>query len=370
MFKFKISDKISLSNDNWVLSPITIHYNRIPNTYSILCAINSNNFWEYLNSNYSISDTDITVNTTSYLDEKNIEHNTHIYLIHLNQLDIFLHFYVDDYNADSVDCADAESKTAIYNLTLYYAPENSTHITETLVGELKKMSCITKLNDQFNTIIYNDQGAFELKSNKIRVMNTDIGLHYGIKFQNKYANIVDQIKTCDYGLYLFSGEPGTGKTTLIRKLIGDLSDQKTFIYVPSYMVYEIANPALISFISKYNNSVIILEDADDILTSTERTQAISNILNLSDGLLNDAIKMQFIITFNVEQTMIDKALLRAGRLKANHRFAPLNVEEANRLAKHLNINVTYTKPTVIADIYNTNSANMIELDTSVKKIGF
>ena len=101
---------------------------------------------------------------------------------------------------------------------------------------------------------------------------------------------------------------------------------------------------MISFISKFRNSVLLLEDAESILTSPdgERNQAVSNILNISDGLLNDHMDMQIIATFNTSRKVIDSALLRKGRLMVDYKFKKLNAEQSTKLSKHIGLNKVYS----------------------------
>jgi len=162
-------------------------------------------------------------------------------------------------------------------------------------------------------------------------------------------------------------------TTLIRKLVSELSENKTIIYVPSFLMFDIANPELISFISKFRNSILLLEDAEMILSSSEdeRNQAVSNILNISDGLLNDHMEMQIIATFNAEKKIIDQALLRKGRLMVNYKFKKLTALQSTKLSKHIGLNKEYTEPKTLAEIYEEKiGKQLIDIETNTKKIGF
>jgi len=162
-------------------------------------------------------------------------------------------------------------------------------------------------------------------------------------------------------------------TTLIRKLVTDLAEDKTIIYVPSYFMWDIANPELISFISKFRNSILLLEDAESILTSSqeERTQAVTNILNISDGLLNDHMDMQIIATFNINKKIIDEALLRKGRLMVDYKFKKLTAIQATKLSKHIGLNKEYTEPKTLAEIYEEKTGKqLIDSDVTTKKMGF
>lgn len=162
-------------------------------------------------------------------------------------------------------------------------------------------------------------------------------------------------------------------TTLIRKLIYEISDEKTVIYIPSYFMWDITNPELISFISRYKNSILLLEDAEMILTSAQedRNQAVSNILNISDGLLNDHMEMQIIATFNVSKNIIDEALLRKGRLMVDYKFKKLSAVQATKLSKYIGLNKEYTEPKSLAEVYEEKvGKQLIDNDKNSKKLGF
>ena len=162
-------------------------------------------------------------------------------------------------------------------------------------------------------------------------------------------------------------------TMIIRKLISMLSEKKTIIYIPSYMMHSIADPELISFISNFTNTILLLEDAENVLTkqADERSQAVANILNMTDGLLNDSLELQIIATFNIDSKMIDPALKRAGRLVVNQKFKKLSIDESNKLSKHIGSKRIFTKEATLAEIYEGN--NQIITDDLIDdkpKIGF
>ena len=381
LFNFNINNAITISNDvndfDYESALVAKHYNNIPNIYTIDHNLFSDDFWSLLNSQFTIKQENINVKIVMNLDIKLREQKSYQYFIHIETPDIFISFYDEQKKLDDDDYLDLvddnEKRNVVSSVKIYFMSQNTKYVSDELVPSMINMIHIPTIKNQFFVISASDRGGFELRGNYIKKMDVDIPLHYGAAFESKYPLIVDALRTNNSGLYLLHGDSGTGKTTLIRKLISDLSDEKTFIYVPSYLMYELANPELISFISKYKESILILEDAEGILSSNavDRTQAVSNILNISDGLLNDAISIQIIATFNVNQKNIDKALVRAGRLKVSHKFKPLSVEESNLLAEHLHIDKRFTKPTVVADIYEKPSTELLVdySDFEVRKVG-
>jgi len=215
--------------------------------------------------------------------------------------------------------------------------------------------------------------GYELRAANIKEFDIPLELNYGESFVDKYVDIVDKLRNNKHGLFLFHGDPGCGKTMLLRKLVSELAEDKTIIYVPSYFMFDIANPELISFISKFRNSILLLEDAESILTSgqNERNQAVSNILNISDGLLNDHMDMQIIATFNVTRKVIDSALLRKGRLMVEYKFKKLTAIQSTKLSSYIGLNKTYTSPMTLAEIYEEKiGKQLIEVDDVGKKMGF
>jgi SpoVK/Ycf46/Vps4 family AAA+-type ATPase len=115
---------------------------------------------------------------------------------------------------------------------------------------------------------------------------------------------------------------------------------------------------------KHPNSILIIEDAENIIHDrTEAAlvprQAVSNLLNLSDGLLGDAMHQQIICTFNCDVQSIDPALLREGRLVIEHKFDKLSVENSRRLYEKLGIpghSEDIQEPTTLAELYARKNA--------------
>ncbi len=136
-------------------------------------------------------------------------------------------------------------------------------------------------------------------------------------------------------------------------------------------------PGFLPFLMQHPNSILIVEDAENIIRDRQQenllpNQAVANLLNLSDGLLGDVMHQQIICTFNCDVKGIDPALLRDGRLVIEHKFDKLNAENARRLCVELSI-FDYGKdihePTPLAEIYarknaiGEDSTNGVELST-------
>ena len=211
-------------------------------------------------------------------------------------------------------------------------------------------------------------------------------LHYGSGFDTFHTQLLERFKSDPKGLVLFHGESGTGKTYYIRNLIKDLVKiGKHVIYFPPNMVGHLVSPEIMTFLASTvmemaeegKSCVLLLEDAEPLLVSRGndgRSDGITNLLNITDGLLNDMLSIQVIATFNTDLKNIDDALLRPERLIARKEFKKLNVEDANNLAKAINLDKTFTEETSLAQIYSQHKAREILVheyqEQTIRRIGF
>jgi hypothetical protein len=196
----------------------------------------------------------------------------------------------------------------------------------------------------------------------------DLELNYGKTASEKFDKIIDYTKKNKNGLVLLSGKPGTGKSTFI-KYLATKTDRKV-IYLSSGSADQLTNPDFLSFIMGYRNSILLLEDAEKALRSRESqdNNAISNILNITDGVLGDCLNILIIATFNISKEKIDPALVRKGRLLIEHEFDALLPENCNKIFKSIKSKRKTETPMTLAEIYNEEENYFKKEEKS--KIGF
>jgi hypothetical protein len=127
----------------------------------------------------------------------------------------------------------------------------------------------------------------------------------------------------------------------------------------SYFLKDMTKPGFLPFLMEHPNSILIVEDAENIIRDRKQetvlpNQAVANLLNLSDGLLGDVMHQQIICTFNCDVKGVDPALLRDGRLVIEHKFDKLSVENARRMCLELGISGNgedIHEPITLAEIY-------------------
>ncbi|MFZ4647870.1 MAG: AAA family ATPase, partial [Gemmataceae bacterium] len=221
-------------------------------------------------------------------------------------------------------------------------------------------------------LIQSGLGGLHTERVEITPPDIDVTLHYNDDFPPVHERLVSLLQTPkSKGLVLLHGEPGTGKTTYI-KLLSSLV-KKDMLILPPYMTNFLTAPEFIPFLLDHRESVLIIEDAERILQSREAggdTNSVSNILNLTDGLLADCMHIQVIATFNASKSLLDKALLRKGRLMVDYAFGKLARDKANKLLETLGYDYRTTLAMTLADIFNLEDQTVSGDRGDVAKVGF
>ncbi|MCB9032387.1 MAG: AAA family ATPase [Chitinophagales bacterium] len=251
--------------------------------------------------------------------------------------------------------------------SIYSSIENEASILQ-LSNQLKKFKRRER-KKEFEISLINFDGYFSLVDIDIKKTKLNIDLYYNDDFIEVHNIIKTRLNTKnDKGIVLLHGLPGTGKTTYLRYLIGIV--KKRVLFVPPSVAANITNPEFISLLLEYPNSLLVIEDAENIIMdrTTNGNSAVSNLLNISDGLLADCLNIQIICTFNMSISKIDSALMRKGRLIAKYNFEKLSIEKAQQLAQHLDINLSVKEAMSLSEICNYNEREFEEKKTTV--VGF
>lgn len=235
-----------------------------------------------------------------------------------------------------------------------YDVKNGGDFTKQIDIEQYKKLERTKKRSDIN-LIKNDMGHLDVEEYDLLAPEIDLVMNYGESFIKIHNTIVERLKKpYDKGIVLFHGDPGTGKTTYIKHLT-KLIDNKEILFVPPSMAEMLSEPSIIPFLMDHKNSILIIEDAERVISDRESngsSAGVSNILNITDGILGDCLNIQIIATFNMKREKIDQALLRKGRLITEYKFGKLSITDTNRLLKHLGKDHIVNEEMVLADIYN------------------
>jgi hypothetical protein len=202
-------------------------------------------------------------------------------------------------------------------------------------------------------LVIRGRNKLELKAMEIRRTKLDLDLYYNHDFVAIDELIRNRLnKKKDKGVVLLHGLPGTGKTTYLRYLINRI--KKRILFISPSIAGDLMNPEFIELLTSNPDTVVIIEDAENIIMDRKLNPgpSVSNLLNISDGLLADFLNVQLICTFNSPLTLVDSALMRKGRLIAKYEFGMLDIAQSQRLSNHLGFDTTITRPMTVAEIAN------------------
>ena len=212
----------------------------------------------------------------------------------------------------------------------------------------------------YDLVVSTNTGFSTTECTSSRNIDIDIKKNYNDDLPyDKYKEFCEKDGS---GLALMFGTPGTGKTSLIKKLIYDCSDTNFYIMDFS-MLQNIVSGQFLSFLLGLKNAVIIMEDCEYVLKrrDTHENPLINSLLNITDGLVGDALNIRFLCTFNAALTDIDEALLRPGRLKVKYEFKALNKDKTKAICGD-------DKAETLAEIYNRDKIDFNKKEQ--RKIGF
>ena len=242
-----------------------------------------------------------------------------------------------------------------------------TELVEMIIGLSKRR----KHESNNIALVIQTQRGYDTTSFELPEQKLDIDLGYGKGFKPIHEKIINRLNQKNgKGLVLLHGTPGTGKTHYLKYIASKIKDKRV-LFIPPYLADFITSPEMTPFLIQNSNSVLFIEDAERVITdrSTGGANGVSNILNITDGILSDILNIQIVATFNMDKAKIDSALLRKGRLIAEHKFDALPIEDANNLLKHLGKKHVTDKPMTLTEIYNIEEAEYKSED-KYSPIGF
>jgi len=212
-----------------------------------------------------------------------------------------------------------------------------------------------------------DTTSFELPKQKL-----DIELGYGKGFKPIHEKIIHKLnESKSKGLVLLHGTPGTGKTHYLKYLASKIKSKRV-LFIPPFLADFITSPEMTPFLIQNAGSVLFIEDAERVITDRNSGggNGVSNILNITDGILSDILNIQIVATFNMDKAKIDSALLRKGRLIAEHKFDALPIEDSQALIDSLGFEHKADKPMTLTEIYNLSEVEYKTEEKSKPTIGF
>lgn len=255
---------------------------------------------------------------------------------------------------------DSSKFGAIDEISLATNRDDLEHICNLIRGSLVTKNVINDENSY--RIAYRGQYSIDTTVCKFNDWKSNIKSNYNDDVPYEKMNSI--IRNDKAGLIMLYGKPGTGKTSLVKSLIND-NRETNFIFVDTSVCESISDGLFLEFLQENKNAVIVFEDCEKLLSSRDNgnNESIGTILNLTDGIIAESMKIKFICTFNCNLEDVDKALLRKGRLSLKYEFKELSLEKTKAIYKDAD------KPMTLADAHNALEKNDFSVK-KVKKIGF
>ena len=241
---------------------------------------------------------------------------------------------------------------------------------------LRKYTVIERTGEaEFGIATFTHSGAITTNYYDYIPTNVNVETNYNDDIP---ADKIDKLINSDKSEFLILyGEAGTGKSSLIKWLIGK-NTQKNFIFFDSSMLQAAQYNSLVSYFLDNEDAVFIFEDCENLIKNRQLTNSpfISIFLNMTDGIIGDVLKCKIICTFNTNIANVDPALLRKGRLSIKYEFKKLSKDKCVELAKEIykdnenldNIISSIKGDMTLADVYNIDKN--IDFSKKQGKIGF
>lgn len=236
-------------------------------------------------------------------------------------------------------------------------------------------SIIAEVESSFDIVTSYIEWIYSSDGNSVNVpLNRDrlpVEEMYPFLKGERLADYYDRYMSSSANILLLIGPPGTGKTTFIRGLLAHRNCSAIVTYDAGILEKD-------GFFARFiedDAEIMVLEDSDAFLKSrSDGNTMMHRFLNVGDGLVTTKGKKMIFSTNLPSIRDIDSALIRPGRCFDIVTFAPLSLQDANKLADKLDAKLPQrtggdSLEYSIAEVFNEQSDNSKKTQAN-RKVGF
>lgn len=211
-----------------------------------------------------------------------------------------------------------------------------------------------KSNNNLFTLSFGQTGLESNSILKSKIIGKNFNNYYNDSVLKKIDKSIKKLKKSPKGITVIYGDRGSGKTSLVNYYCQKVK-MKNFYFLPlSLMETAVINLDLRNFLKTNKDSVLVIDDADILLSDSNFTKLnlfVHNLIQLVDGLDSDDLGLNVILIFNTpKETEIHSDILDCNNVSDIIKVNWLTKEKSQELSKFLDKKTKIKKSTRLIDI--------------------
>lgn len=246
----------------------------------------------------------------------------------------------------------------------YYLDENDLNKSRNLEDPAFEVNVVTMTNSM-------EKSTFKIRSEGLE----PILPNYNKEVQDQIRTMVERLKTFRHiGKIVFlAGQPGTGKSFLIKAIMHEVQDKYTPIVVSNPLAF-FRQGGYWKASAQWDRMIMVFEDSEVLFNPDSRERLpdeFSSLANITSGIVGSGREDVFVFTFNKELETVDPAILRECRCLANIHVGPMDSQTVAAFKAKHGFTGTLPEGCTLAEAYaRMLDSSTLRKDSSKKTFGF